>query len=269
MPATASAETKTVPCGSTVTAKPGDRIVGTTLLGLPLDLGLVSDGIGQLLNGLCTVTVNVVNTVVTPVPGVGAPVAGAVGGAVSGATNGLAGAENQAAGALSGSTGRQPGPQQPAPGSSGNPPSPGAPRDESAGSPLIPKPNSPVLGGMAAAPNFGGLPFGFTTGYAPMRDYSNIPMVNAGLYSPSPGVRYGGQIPGYAPQFGILGQDSAKSGNAGTQNAGRAEALPGGGVSDGVGLPVLIAVLALSGVSAGLVRTWVLRRWPLPLSPTA
>lgn len=41
-PATASAETKTVPCGSSITAKPGDHVVATTpLLGIPLDLGFV------------------------------------------------------------------------------------------------------------------------------------------------------------------------------------------------------------------------------------
>jgi hypothetical protein len=261
MPGTASAETKTVPCGSTVTAKPGDHIVGTTLLGLPLDLGVVTDGIGQLLNGLCKVTVTVVDAVVAPVPAVGAPVASAVNGAVSSTTNGLTSA-------IPGKQGQPPAQGKPAP-APGNPQTSGAggsPSASAGGTPAgttpIPDSNSPVLtGGSLTAPNYSGLPFNFTTGYAPMRDYSNIPMVNAGLYSPSPGLRYGGQVPGYAPEFGILGQDGTKSSGTTIQNAGQADALPGTGEpADGVGLPVLIAVLSLSGVSAGLVRTWVLRR---------
>src|SRR4051794_11369711 len=82
MPGTASAaETKTVPCGSTVTAKPGDKIQGTPLgLPLPVDLGIVGQAttvltstVSGLLNTVCKVTVNVVNTVVSPVPVVGAP----------------------------------------------------------------------------------------------------------------------------------------------------------------------------------------------------
>jgi hypothetical protein len=264
MPGTAAAETKTVPCGSTVTASPEDSIQGT-LLGLPaVDLGPVgavsttlTGTANALLGTVCKVTVNVVDAVVSPLPGVGAPAASAINGAAGNATN-------QLSSALAGNKGQQPNQQQPGPGSPGNPQSPpgsapagGAP----AGASGILDASSPVLGGLSSSPNFGGLTFNFSTGYAPMRDYSNIPMVNAGLYSPSPGVRYGDQLPGYAPQFGILGQNGTKSGNSGIQNAGRAEALPGGrGISDGVGMPVLIAVLLLSGVSAGLVRTWVLRR---------
>jgi hypothetical protein len=59
----------------------------------------------------------------------------------------------------------------------------------------------------------------------------------------------------------LLGEDNGGAANSDVQNAGRAEALPIGGSSAGdVGLPMLLAVLALSGVSAGLARTWVLRR---------
>jgi hypothetical protein len=261
MPGTASAATKTVsaPCGSTVTANPGDHIVGTTLLGLPLDLGVVTDGIGQLLSGLCKVTVNVVDTVVAPAPVVGAPVASAVNGTVSSTTNSLTSA-------IPSKQGRPPAQGKPAPGKPQKPGTGGSPSapagGTSAGTTPLPDSTSPVLtGGFLTAPNYGELPFNFTTGYAPMRDYSTIPMVNAGLYSPSPGLRYGGQVPGYAPEFGILGQDGTTSSGAAIQNAGQADALPGPDEpADGVGLPVLIAVLSLSGVSAGLVRTWVLRR---------
>jgi hypothetical protein len=261
MPGTASAATKTVsvPCGGTVTANPGDHIVGTTLLGLPLDLGLVTDGIGQLLSGLCKVTVNVVDTVVAPVPVVGAPVASAVSGTVSSTTKGVTSA-------IPSKQGPPPAQGKPAPGKPPTPGTGGSPAAPAGGTPAgktpIPDSASPVLtGGFLTAPNYGALPFNFTTGYAPMRDYSTIPMVNAGLYSPSPGLRYGGQVPSYAPEFGILGQDGTKSAGAAIQNAGQATPLPGPDEpADGVGLPALLAVLSLSGVSAGLVRTWVLRR---------
>ncbi len=65
-------------------------------------------------------------------------------------------------------------------------------------------------------------------------------------------------MPGYTPQFGILGTDNPGDG---VQAAGRAEALtPPEGQK--IALPVLLAVLALSVVTAALVRTWVLRRAP-------
>ncbi|WIY04509.1 hypothetical protein QRX60_11910 [Amycolatopsis mongoliensis] len=270
MPGTASAgETKTVPCGSTVDAKPGDTIKGTTpLLGLPLNLGIVTEGtkvltgtINAILGTLCQVTVNVVNTVVSPVPVVGAPAASAINQGVEGVTSGA----QQGVSALSG--GGQPAPQQP--GSGGNPQQPpsggtgGAPQGGTpAGTTPIPEANSPLLPGFSSSPVFGGFPFSIGTGYAPMRDYSGIPFATAGLFTPSPAIRYGSQIPGYAPQYGLTGPDQNAAGNSGIQTAGQAEALPSAsdGFTDGSNLPMLIAVLALSGVSAGLVRTWVLRR---------
>ncbi|WP_327553575.1 hypothetical protein [Amycolatopsis sp.] len=266
MPSTASAVEIPAKCGDTVTVHAGD-VVST-----PFGLRTITDGltslVGGLLSGLCHITVNVVDTVIAPVPVVGAPLAGAVNGAAANTTNGLAGATNDVGRALSGQN--APGQQQPG-GTPGNPQSPGGnpgspnPNAPAGGNPAgtpIPDSNSPVLAGGFTAPNFGGLPFNFSTGYAPMRDYSNIPMVNAGLYSPSPGLRYGGQVPGYSPEFGILGQAQQQPMGGGLQNAGQAEALPGegGGMVDGAGLPMLIAVLSLSVVSAGLVRTWVLRR---------
>ncbi|ONF62960.1 hypothetical protein [Amycolatopsis keratiniphila] len=266
MPGTAAAaETKTATCGGSVTAKTGDTILGKTpLLGIPLNLGqagpvsgVLTGTINALLGTVCKVTVTVVNTVVAPVPVVGAPAAEALNGAVSGTHEALTG------GGAKPAPGTQPQPGKPAPGTpgSGGPQTggPGAPAQGGAPAGGIPAANSPLLPG-TFTPNFGGLPWGISTGYAPMRDYSSIPMATAGLFSPSPGLRYGGQIPGYAPQFGIETENQA--GNPDVQNAGQAEALPS--VSDGFTqdgkLPLLIAVLALSGVSAGLVRTWVLRR---------
>ncbi|MGW4058989.1 hypothetical protein ACWEGE_11955 [Amycolatopsis sp. NPDC004747] len=271
MPGTASADTITAKCGDTISAKPGDTVQASTpLLGLPLNLGVVTEGtkvltgtINAVLGTLCKVTVNVVNTVVSPVPVVGAPAASAINQGVQGVTSGT----QQGLRSLTG--GGQPAPQQPG-GTGGNPQQPpaqgGTGGAQQGGTPAgtmpIPDANSPLLPGFASTPVFGGFPFTFGTGYAPMRDYSGIPFATAGLFSPSPAIRYGSQIPGYAPQYGLAGPDGASDGNSGVQTAGQAEALPSasGGFTNGSNLPMLIAVLALSGVSAGLVRTWVLRR---------
>ncbi len=96
---------------------------------------------------------------------------------------------------------------------------------------------------------------------SPLARYSGIPFASAGLFAPSPGVRYGGDVPGYAPGYSVLSNTGTPQPD-GIQTAGEAEALnpdslPGG---NGIGLPMLLAVLALSGATAGLVRTWVLRR---------
>ena len=269
LPGTASADTQTAPCGGSVTASPVDTVLGTTpLLGIPLNLGVVTQAttvltgtINSVLGTLCKVTVTVVNTAVSPVPVVGAPAASAINqgvqGLTSGAQQGLTGGGKQSS---------------PQPGAGGNPqqnPPPaqgtgGAPQGGSPdGGSTIPDANSPLLmPGFTGTPVFGGFPFSTGTGYAPMRDYSGIPYATAGLFTPSPAIRYGSQIPGYAPQYGLTGPDGTGTGNSGVQTAGRAEALPSGsdGFTNGSNLPLLIAVLALSGVSAGLVRTWVLRR---------
>ncbi|WAL65659.1 hypothetical protein ORV05_33100 [Amycolatopsis cynarae] len=261
--AAASAQTITASCGQTVTAHPGDVIKS------PLGLQTVTDGltsiIGGLLSGLCQITVKVVDTVVAPIPVVGAPVAGAVDSTVAGTTNGLTSAVQSA---TSGLTGKQ---QQPAPQTGGAAQSgPGGgtggaqqatPGGTGAATVGIPAATSQVLSDPGyRLPSFSG--FGSVPGYAPMRDYSDIPYALAGLWSPAPGLRYGGEIPGYAPSIGSLGQGAPQGGDQrSVQNAGRAEALPGQGSGGGtpVELPVLAAVLALAGVSAGLVRAWVLR----------
>jgi len=193
MPGTASAaETKTVPCGSTVDAKPGDHIKGS-LLGLPaIDLGIVGQAttvltsvVGGLLNTVCKVTVRVVNDVVAPVPVVGAPAASAI-------NQGLDGVNSAATGGLNSLNGggKQ---QSPQPGTGGNPQQPpsggtgGAPQGGTpAGTTPIPEANSPLLPGFSSSPVFGGFPFSIGTGYAPMRDYGGIPFATAGLFTPSP-----------------------------------------------------------------------------------
>jgi hypothetical protein len=96
---------------------------------------------------------------------------------------------------------------------------------------------------------------------SPTARYAGIPFAGAGIFAPSPGVRYGGDVPGYSPGYGVLNNNGTPPPD-GIQTAGQASALnpgstPGG---NGIGLPMLLAVLALSGATAGLVRTWVLRR---------
>ncbi|RJQ88888.1 hypothetical protein D5S19_05690 [Amycolatopsis panacis] len=269
-PATASADTLTAPCGATITAKPGDHVKATTpLLGLPLDLGVVGQVSGVLtgtvnavLGTVCKVTVQVVDAVVAPVPVVGAPAASAVNGVVSGTTN----AAQQGLSALGGAPAAQDPQQPPSAGApQGGAPQGGAPAGQipfpGASSPLLPAggDSGPLSSLM---PSFGSLPFGASTGYAPMRDYSGIPMAMAGLFTPSPALRYGSRIPGYSPQYGLPDSGTPSGGDRTVQNAGQAQALPNSGNNhtNGLDWPILIAVLALSGVSAGLVRTWVLRR---------
>lgn len=259
-PGQASADTLTAGCGQTVTAHPGDQI------NTPFGVRTVTDGLttltgalSGLLSGLCTITVNVVDTVVAPVPVVGPPLAGAINNTAKAATSGATAGTQGLTGAIAPQKGNQPAPQNPP--SSGGAPQNGGSNGAPAGqAPVyqIPGSSSPVLDGGSPA-TFSFLPFG-SDGYAPMRDYSDVPYALAGLFAPSPGVRYGGQLPGYAPEVGALGNGSSQQGKP-VQNTGQAEALPGSnaGLPGDVGLPMLIAVLTLSGVSAALVRTWVLR----------
>jgi hypothetical protein len=112
---------------------------------------------------------------------------------------------------------------------------------------------TPVQG----APNnrdFALYPLGTNFGRVPLFSYGSLPFAMPGLYSPSPGVRYGSQVPRASNGNGVDGDP--------VQAAGRATALPRLGGPGGVGLPVLLAVLMLACVTGALVRTWVLRRTP-------
>ncbi|WP_156755355.1 hypothetical protein [Actinokineospora pegani] len=93
---------------------------------------------------------------------------------------------------------------------------------------------------------------------APPRDYSGIPYAPAGVYTPSsPEAQVG--VPGYTPQFGIIGQD--ENGVDVQRAAGNAQVLPADHPrTGGVGAPLLLAALVLSVVTGSLVRTWVLRQ---------
>jgi hypothetical protein len=98
---------------------------------------------------------------------------------------------------------------------------------------------------------------------APQRDYSNIPAATPGGFAVPPGIKYpaGSPVPGQqSPEFGVLGAGNADPGqSADVRNAGNADSLAAPASADDVQLPMLLAVLALAGVTAALVRTWVLR----------
>jgi hypothetical protein len=97
-------------------------------------------------------------------------------------------------------------------------------------------------------------PLGTNFGRVPLFTYGSLPFAMPGTYSPSPGVRYGSQVPRASNGNGLEGDS--------VQAAGRATALPRLGGPGGVGAPVLVAVLMLALVTGALVRTWVLRRTP-------
>jgi hypothetical protein len=104
------------------------------------------------------------------------------------------------------------------------------------------------------------------TGTAPPRDYSNIPAASAGGFAVPPGIKYpaNNPLPGQqSPEFGILGA-GADTGqpdqSADVRNAGNADALASPVPAGDIQLPMLFAVMALAGVTAALVRTWVLRK---------
>lgn len=224
----------TVISGGTI----GNAVVATLnripLLG-PI-LGAIVTNVQRTLSVGCQVLVGVTNAVAEP---------------VQDGAKGLGDASQQAFDRLRPGT---PPPGGPAP---GTPPvgSPGAPPQQGApGAGTPPSASPPLLGGM---PFVHPLLAGYAYGRSPMADYSSIPFAKAGLFAPSPGVRYGGAVPGYSPQFGILGTDPSPGA---VNAAGRADSLSAPAGTKGIELPILLAVLALSVVTATLVRTWVLRR---------
>lgn len=240
-----AADTITAKCGETVTAKPGDHI--STPFGLQTVVDGITSLVGGLLDGLCKITVNIVDTAVAPAPLIGQPAADAINGAVSSTTQTIAGAGDK----LSGIS--RP-PAQGAPSQGGDAPAAGKPQTGPVAT--IPESDSPVMDQGPVSPPV--LPFE-SIGYAPARGYSNLPYAPGVLWSPSPGIRYGDGIPGYAPESATL--DVNQSPGKAIQNAGQAQALAGAPEQDRfpLGLPGLAAVLALSAVAAALVRTWVQR----------
>lgn len=104
-------------------------------------------------------------------------------------------------------------------------------------------------------PGSPGMPPGYRyeRGGLSVYDFTRLPYGVASRFGPgaAPAFRFGQQLPGYSPQFGVLDESVA--------DAGDARALPVGGPG-AVALPVLLAVLMLSAVAGALVRTWALRR---------
>ena len=203
-------------------------------------LAAVVKTVRSVLTQNCGVTVKGVNTVSAPVQDGAEAVADASEGATAKVIESLPGGGPGDGG-----------------GSGTEKPAPGGGAETGGG---MPAPNQPPLGGLRGIGLDLYQPGMWDYGRWPMADYSNIPFARAGLWAPSPGVRYGGSVPGYSPEFGIVGDTPPDDG---VSVAGRAEAIdpPAG---QRVELPVLLAVLALSCVTAALVRTWVLRRVPRP-----
>lgn len=222
-------------------------------------LGLITGTVQGTLASMCAVTVTGVNAAVAPVQQGAATIDGASHQVQQ--QLGLA----PKSGGTSGSGGN-PGKTGNPGGSSGAPQSGGTP-GSSGGNSGLPSSTSPVLGGGLAGLGSGGSLFGGTTlldyglAQSPLARYAGIPFASAGLFDPSPGARYGGSVPGYSPSYGVLGQGTGNGQADSIRTAGHAEAFnPGGTLGNGVGLPMLLAVLMLAGVTAGLVRTWVLRK---------
>ncbi len=104
----------------------------------------------------------------------------------------------------------------------------------------------------------------FSFGRVPLYSYAGIPFAVAGGpgRAPSPASLYGSKVPGFAPQSAALGAAAAGSGGAGNRvaNSSQVEALGVAPTAGTIGVVTLLAVLLLSGTSAAVVRTWVLRR---------
>jgi hypothetical protein len=216
-------------------------------------IGTLVGTVQTTLASMCQVTMTGVNAVVAPIQsGTGAIAQGSQ--------------QLQQSLGVAPKTGGSPGTGG-TPGQTGTPAGGGGGQQQGGGSSGLPAPNSPVLGGLpfTGAGNSmftNGNLFGFGFAESPLARYAGIPFASAGLFDPSPGVRYGGDVSGYAPGFGVLGQNQVPA--DGVQTAGQAEALgsPSNALTNGVGLPMLLAVLMLAGVTAALVRTWALRRLP-------
>ncbi|MPZ64228.1 MAG: hypothetical protein GEU83_01430 [Pseudonocardiaceae bacterium] len=255
--ASAAAATGTE-CGGTVRGEPGESVSVNprSLLGTgPSSLMTVgqipssgtstinvTSALGGVLGPLapaCTLTLEAVEQVTEPVTKAAEPVVEAAEGVT---------------GPLPGSS--EPQPERPAPGSNG-------PTAESNG----PAANRPVP---APAPQLGPfMPANFDVG--PMQqgvydfsslslyDYGQLFSANAGEFGslPNSNLFGGSDLFGQSPRFGILGSDRGGAAED-VAAAGRAEALPAQG-ADRVALPVLVAVLMLAGVTAALVRSWVVR----------
>lgn len=233
--------------GGTIANQVVAQLKGIPLLG-PV-IGLLVGGVQQALTAGCGVTVQGLNAAAAPIQDGTKTLADASQKATGGGgtTNPGGGGGTTPGGGGGGTT----------PGGGGGTTSPGGGTTGGTGS------NFPAAGGVSSSGvqlyQFGAGPgSSYDYGRVPMFSYTNLPFAVPGEFAPSPGVLYGGSVPGYSPQVGNL--NALVPDSDGVQTAGRAQALPGVVGGGGVAIPVLIAVLALAGVTAALVRTWVLRR---------
>ena len=110
------------------------------------------------------------------------------------------------------------------------------------------------------------VPAGNTTqysfGHVPLYSYAGTPYAAApgAGRAASPSSLYGSSVSGYAPKAGTLGSNGSAGAGDGITKASQVEALGSAPTPDTVGFLTLLAVLLLSGTSAVVVRTWVLRR---------
>lgn len=258
-PGAAVADTKSTNCGGSVTGQVGDTVLGnTSVLGLNLgsvNLGTISSGttvlsktVDSALGIVCTVTV----TVTAPVDDVADAVNGATPDALKPVTDPVTGAVTGGTDSLRQATGATPDSSGGNPANPNNPDSGDTPPAEPV-PPYVPPSNSPPYSGGS---QLGWAAFPYYAG-SPMSAFASFPYGDTNsLFGTAPGLKYGYGFGDYDPQFGLLGEEG-DDGNP-IRNAGNATALPST-TGSGIGLPMLLAVLALAGASAGLVRTWVLR----------
>ncbi|WP_018330390.1 hypothetical protein [Actinomycetospora chiangmaiensis] len=232
-------------CGQTVQASPGDSVQVVPPLGASFLVPITSaagplQSITQPLTGLlCRVQVQLVEPVATAASVVVPPAAPLASAAAS--------------------AGRVLAPQPAAPAPAATTPTaaavaPAAPPAAVAPAPALPP--AALAAAPAFAPSFNGLPSSFL-GAAP----ASAP---AGLAAYDPGQLLGSAFPGLkagAPAY--LGYDPASA----VTTASQVQALPVDGLSGGTGVPVMLAVLALAGVAAFVVRAMVLRRAAAAAAP--
>jgi hypothetical protein len=100
-------------------------------------------------------------------------------------------------------------------------------------------------------------------GRVPLYDYAGLlPFATPGEFAPGPDVRYPDQVPGSAPETGALTPKGkgAGAGVGGVPGAATPQSRMATAAARLVATPVLLAVLAVTAVTAGLVRSWALRR---------
>ncbi|GAA4869502.1 hypothetical protein [Actinomycetospora straminea] len=216
-------------CGETVRAEPGQTVKVIPDLGLPFlrEVTRGMDPITKLVGGLlCRVQVQVVEPVSEQVAQAAPPLRPATE-QLSRGTGAVLDPEPQEAPTSASRAARTPAPA-------------------AAAAPTL-TPQQAAAAAPAFAPAFGALPSSFLRSASGPAPGLRALDPNALLGSAFPGLRAG------APAY--LGYDSASA----VTTASQVQALPVDGLSDGgVGVPALIAVLALSGVAAFTVRRVVL-----------